>query len=174
MSEQAIRSIEAEFLTSDGWRKSSPLDRDLVRGWMKSPDLEVLGITHRLLFDKEHLSRVAPALPMEEITEFRKRYYERCLREYSVEDDLVWADWGFNSSHNVVYWFTALYQDKATSSKLLSELKDWIALLLKARVQDGLLATAVCDHLLMHKKTARFFRDWNDDPELCACLPCWA
>jgi hypothetical protein len=171
MKNPMIGKIEAEFLNEEGWKKTSPLDHDQIRAWMHSSDLEVLGATHQLLFDKEHVSRVVPPLTLDEIISFRKHYYGRCLREVSIDDDQwEWADWGFNAAHGTVFWFLDLWKDKSIPRPVLIEVKDWLAQLLKERVQQGLLATAVYDHLLNHKKIAKFFVDWNDEPQLRSIL----
>jgi hypothetical protein len=171
MDKPTLTEIEAEFLNAEGWKKTSPLDRERIRLWIHSQDLEVSGAVHKLLFVKENLARVMPPLSLEEIIRFRKQYYERCLREYSIdEDEWEWADWGFNSAHYTVLWFYELWKDKAVPRSVLTELKTWLAQLLKEQVQEGLLATAVYDHLLSNKKVARFFSDWHDDPELRSIL----
>jgi hypothetical protein len=174
MDKATIAEIAVEFLNEEGWKKTSPLDQERVRSWMHSPDLEVLGAVHRLLYFQEHLGRVTPPLSFEESFQFRKHYYERCLREYSAEDadedDWNWADWGFNSAHGVTRWFCEMWEGKNVPRTVLIDIKEWLAELLKQRVQDGLLATAVCDHILSKKKLAKFFADWRNDSELCSIL----
>jgi len=89
------------------------------------------------------------------------------LREYSIDnDDWEWADWGFNAAHGAVFWFLELWKDKSVPRPVLVEVKEWFAQLLKEHVQQGLLATAVCDHLLSQKKVVKFFADWNEDADL--------
>ena len=172
MDATALEEVKAEFLNDEGWKKTSPLDRDKVLSWMHSQDLEVLGAVHQLLFVKEHLSRVISALSFQECFAFRKHYYERCLREYSIDkdNDWEWADWGWQSAHFVVYWFYELWKDKTVPRAVLFDLKNWLAGLLREGVQESLLSTAVYDHLLSHKKIAKMFEDWRDDPGLRAML----
>ena len=156
--------IAAEFLDERGWSKKTPLDRERVRAWLDSDDLEVLGAANRLLFFKEHGARVTPPLTFDECFRFRKHYYERCLTELTFDDyEGEWADVGFDLNHQIVYWFQDLYADKSVPRPFLDELKTWLKQMILESAGGNHLATAVTDHLLERKKTAKFFADWPND-----------
>lgn len=156
--------IAPEFLDERGWSKKTPLDSERVRAWLDSDDLEVLGAANRLLFTKEHLQRVTPPLTFDECFRFRKHYCERCLTELTFEDyEGEWADVGFNLNHQIVYWFQELYVDKSVPRPFLDELKTWLKRMILESAQGEQLASAVADHLVGWKKTAKFFADWRED-----------
>lgn len=156
--------IAAEFLDERGWKKQTPLDRQRVRAWLRSDDIEVLGAANRLLFSKEHLARVTPSLEFDECFQFRKHYYTRCLTELTFDDyEGEWADVGFDLNHQIVDWFRDLYLDPSVPRHYLEELKSWLKQRILENAQGAHLATAVADHLLEWKKTAKFFADWPDD-----------
>ena len=156
--------IAAEFLDERGWSKKTPLDSERVRAWLGSDDLEVLGAANRLLFTREHWPRVTPSLSFEKYFRFRKHYYERCLTELTSDDyEGEWADVGFDLTHSIVYWFQELIVDKSVPRHYLEDLKVWLRRMILQSAQGDLLASAVIDHLLQWKKTAKFFADWPED-----------
>lgn len=159
--------VAAEFLDERGWKKTTSLDRERVRTWLSSGDLEILGAANRLLFIKEHAERVTPPLAFDECFRFRKNYYQRCLMELTFDDyEGRWADVGFDLTHQIVYWFRELYADKSVSRPYLEELKSWLKRMILESAQGEQLASAVVDHLLGWKKIAKFFADWRDDERL--------
>ena len=162
-----LEEIAAEFLDEDGWKKKTPLDAKRVRAWLQSENLEIAGAANRLLFVKEHWDRVTPALPFDECFRFRKHYYERCLTELTFDDyEGEWADVGFNLNHQIVDWFRELTVDKSVPRPYLDELKTWLKRMILESAQGEQLASAVVDHLLGWKKTAKFFADWREDERL--------
>ena len=159
-----LGEVAAEFLDEGGWSKKTALDRARVRAWMNSDNLEVLGAANRLLFIKGHLARVTPPLAFDECFQFRKHYYERCLTELNFDDYKgEWADVGFDLTHQIVYWFQELTVDPSVPRSYLDDLKTWLKRMILESAQGKLLASAVIDHLLGWKKTAKFFADWPDD-----------
>ena len=152
-----LDEISAEFLDEDGWKKKTPLDAKRVRSWLQSDDLEITGAAHRLLFFKEHLERVTPALSFEECFQFQKHYYERCLTELTFDDyEGEWADVGFDLRHQIVYWFQELTLNKSVPRQYLDELKSWLKRMIVENASGNQLSSAVTDHLLGWKKTANF------------------
>lgn len=161
-----LEIIQSEFLNDEGWKKTSPLARKTVRSWMDSRDIEVLGATHRLLFDKEHLSRVTPTLDFYEIACFRQKYYGRCLRESAGGDtDWQWADEGWDLTHGIVYWVGDLLRDENLDPSVSGEPLRWLERMLREN-HNELLPIAVYDHLLSDHKIAGIFVFWKDDPNL--------
>ena len=161
MTNPPLTQIAAEFLDERGWKKFAPLDRERVRAWMNSEDIEVLGATDQLLFFKRHLERVAPPLSFKECFSFRKRYFTRCLTELTTDDlhELEWADVGTDLTHQIVYWFQALAVDESVPRSYLDEMVLWLKQMRLESSQGELLGIAVSDHLLSWKKTAKFFAD---------------
>ena len=156
--------VAAEFLDERGWSKKTSLDSARVRAWLNSDNLEVLGAANRLLFIKGHLARVTPPLSFDECFQCRKHYYERCLTELNFDDyEGEWADVGFDLTHQIVYWFQELTVDKSVPRPYLYELETWLQRMITESAQGNLLASAVIDHLLNWKKTAKFFADWPVD-----------
>ena len=68
---QTLQEIEGELLNAEKWKKTLPLDRNMVRRWMNDNDIEAL--VNQLLFLKEHLRRVVPALSLDEIVRFLQK-----------------------------------------------------------------------------------------------------
>ena len=166
-SKRTLETIQAEFLDAEGWKKSSPLARKTVRSWMNDGDIEVLGATNRLLFEKEHWLRVAPALSLHEIALFRQQYYERCLRESANRDtNWQWADDGWDLTHGIIYWIGDLLRDQEIDPTLKVGPVSWLERILREGLYCELLPIAVADHLLSDRKTARHFVFWRDDPKL--------
>lgn len=156
-----MKSRLSFWTSADG---SRPLHSTANACWMNSDDLEVLGATNRLLFFKEHLARVTPPLSFDECFRFRKYYYERCLTELNFDDyEGEWADVGFDLNHQIVYWFREQYADKSVPRCYLDELKTWLRRMILESAQGAQLASAVADHVLGWKKTAKFFADWPVD-----------
>ena len=162
-----LETIKAEFLDADSWKKTTPLGRKTVRSWMNSHNIEILGATHRLLFDKEHWPRVTPALSLYETIGFRQKYYGRCLRESEKRDtDWQWVDEGWDLTHSIVYWIGDLLRDESIDPTMQVEPMSWLKQMLLNGYRRDLLAVAVFDHLLSDRKIAGHFVLWKDDPRL--------
>ncbi len=162
-----LEIIKGELLNEEGWPKTSPLARKTVRSWMNSRDIEVLGATNRLLFDKKNWPRVTPSLELyHDIMCFRQKYYERCLRESAGGDtDWQWADEGWDLTHGIVYWIGDLLRDEKIDPPLKVEMMRWLRRMLREGHND-LLPIAVYDHLLSDRAIVGSFVFWRDDPKL--------
>ena len=70
--------------------------------------------------------------------------------------DGEWADVGFDLNHQIVGWFGELCADNSVPRADLDALAGWMKQMVLQNAQGEHLATAVADHLLGRKKTAKF------------------
>lgn len=139
--------------------------RSDVEAWMKSSDVEVLGIVYHLLSDPQKWRRISPPLADEMVFTFCKEYLLKCLRE---DPSTEWAHDSFAAGHDFAAWFRHAWHDSRSSRDKFDELK--LALTrLYISVDDStkLALTQACfEHLFEDPDIAHFFRDWEDDPAL--------
>lgn len=162
--ESSLEQVTRELMTPD---TEKTLSGELVRQWIKSPNLETLGATFKLLHKPEHYNRISPPLGFDDYRSFHLNYYERCLRE---NPEGVWCDSRYIAAHSLVAWFNGLWGDETVSRDALRELKSLLARLYcdgdeKLRVS---IITGALEHLFTDRNIVRFFADWKQDPQLKA------
>ncbi len=148
-------------------KTEKPLSGELVRQWVKSPDLEVMGAVFKLLHKPEHYNRINPPLAFDDYRTFHLNYYERCFRE---NPEGAWCDSRYIAAHSLVAWFTGLWNDETVPRDALRELKSLLARLYRDRDEKLKVAviTGTLEHLFTDRKILRFFADWKQDPQLKA------
>jgi len=149
--------------------QTSPLERDTVRGWMRTDDVEAMGALMSLLADERHSKRIQPSLALEDCYSFIARYYERILSE---NPDGEWSDSRTTAGWDFARWFFDLWDDESVSREALSDLKA----MLERVCKDGgpatcrALVTAVMEHLFERPEIRRYFSQWANDPALSSAF----
>jgi|SRR5208337_1712163 len=161
----SLDEIKSEFETITGIAKSTQISKEKVRSWLQSQDLEVLGAVHCLIMDKTIYLRIQPQLSIEDYHLFSMHYLGRCIRE---NPDGEWAESRYLAGGTLVNWFVHLWNDKAVPRHIVKELKDWLAKLYREGNEEirTAIITATLEHLFEHKKIAKYFEDWRNDPIL--------
>jgi hypothetical protein len=92
-----------------------------VSAWMRSEDLQVLAATD-VLVDQAHHS-ISPHLTLDDVDEFRRAFYRRCLREDPQGD---WAPSREAAAWELANWLGYLARESAGVA-LLTTWRDWLA-----------------------------------------------
>lgn len=156
--------------------RAQAISAELVRSWMRHPDIEVQGAAYQLLRKIGDAPVVVPSVPTDERIAFYRAYLERCFDE-DVEGG--WTYSRYSTCWEVAGWIAALFEDAVANGSLLSELKEWLA----SRYLNGTvderdaLLNGTLEHLFERPEIRDYFRDWSTTPGLSqafadACL--WA
>jgi hypothetical protein len=131
-----------------------------VQRWMASSDIEILGLTHRLLGNRRF--RIEPPIALAEYIKFIKHYYERCLRE---NPDGKWSDSRYSAGSDLVNIFASLWRDASVPRPVLDDLKMWLGRLYKENDADIRLCIvqATLEHLFEQPQIRKLFADWQND-----------
>ena len=148
-----------------GSPKSHPISQDMVKEWMGSTDIEVLGVVSSYILEKQYIKRIEPHLTFDDVHPFIISYFERCLLENPDGD---WTDSSYEAAWSLVSWFRYLWSEKENHMKEIENFKKWLGNLYKngdERLQDCIVNGTV-EHLFEDKKIKAFFKDWLGDPIL--------
>ena len=145
--------------------KHHVISQTLVKRWMDSQEIEILGAVSSYILEKEYTERIEPRLTFEDVHPFIMAYYERCLLENPDGD---WADSSYEAAWDLVNWFNYLWSEKERRIKEIEEFKQWVGNLYKTgdrRLQDCIV-NGIVEHLFENKKIRIYFNDWKKDPLL--------
>lgn len=165
-----LRSLEATILDAFGLdidAAEPAISRECisaadVRRWMMSDELDALAALHYLVVDKNGAAIVAPRLSSDEINEFSKRYYERCLLEDRREPG-NWSATRYSAAWSIVNWFARVWRNADAKRRWPAEIKRWLAAMFLAgdEALRTCLITGTLEHLFEDRQIARFFSDWE-------------
>jgi hypothetical protein len=157
-----LQEIITELEKSAGERTSIPDSQ--VRRWMKSEDTDTLGATYGFLSKADHVQRVTPPLPVDDVFEFMLRYYEFCLR---TDPKSRWANSRYSAGWDLVGWFTQMWDVKRDKKyfEAVKSLLEKVYLTGDTELKKC-IEHAVLEHLFERKDIRMFFSDWRDNPQL--------
>lgn len=139
------------------------IGREEVRRFLADSDLEILGVMYELLTDVAVVSRITPRLRRNEMHEFLRLYFGRCIVEAPNSD---WADSRFTAC-----WDAAGLIASGWSDFSVVERNHWVAwiesLLLsgESRVIEA-LETGLLEHVAGVEGVAKTCAHWRSDPRL--------
>lgn len=144
---------------------TKPVAKVDVLRWMKTPDLDTLGLLYTMIIDRTRFERIRPPLSVEETDTFVRAYLRRCIIE---NPDSEWTDTRYLAGHSLVNWFVGLWRDRTVPRSLFPGIKDWLAGLYKEGDEDvrDAVINATLEHLFEDRNIAKFFADWKSDPVL--------
>jgi len=146
-------------------RAVGKIPRPLVRKWMQSNDVEVLGAVYSLFMEPRYYRRIQPSLTIDDYRKFVLPFLQRCILDNPQGD---WSLTRYEAAWCAEDWFTQLWNDKHVPRRELSRMKAW---LVKMYMDNGgevrqCIVTAVLEHLFERTDIRRFFSDWQKDPVL--------
>ena len=129
------RTVTVESLTHHLWNleagenmpKTAVLALTEVNAWMKSDDIEVLGVVDTVIHDGRF--RIEPPISVTDYVQWVMHYYGRCFRE---NPDGEWSDSSYSAGSTFVRIFISLWDDGTVPRQVLVDLKDWIASVYKS------------------------------------------
>jgi hypothetical protein len=133
------------------------------REWMRSADIEVLGVAYSLLGD--HRFEIEPSLSLEEYIEFVRRYYTRCIMENPDGD---WSDSRFSAAWDLVNVVSHHWRESSVPRSVMDDWKKWLADLYRESDEEirNCIVCGTLEHLLEQGVFREFFTDWTRDPVL--------
>lgn len=161
LSDLTIQAVEKRIMVETG-----PISRAEAEAWMKSDDLQILGLVVQAFVDYGDLERIEPRLDMQVVYDFLLRYYERCIRE---DPECEWADGRYVVGLHIVPWYHNA--PEVIGESLLGFLADIKQLLRRLYlegdedVRDAIVCGTI-EHILEQPRWREFFKDWCDDPIL--------
>ena len=122
-------------------------DGNLIKKWMRSTNIEVLGTIHFYLDEMGYFSKISPPFELKDILELQKKYF---------------------SSLDLLPWFYNFWNHPDITQSLLNDFNSWIAQIYKEGDTDVKeeIIHVVFLHLFEDKKVKKLFSNWQDDPDL--------
>lgn len=159
-----LSEIVSSFGTTEH-PNTAPVARDKVRKWIKeAKDIEVQGALCSYLLEREHSSRVTPALEFSDFHPFISNYFLRCVSEDPRGE---WSDSRHGAAMALANWFKGLKNDQTVPRQALSEIKQSIQSLwdrADQAVRDGILNGAL-EHIFEDHDARQLFDDWRQHPK---------
>jgi hypothetical protein len=143
--------------------KVKTISRAQVREWMKSNDMEVLGLVCSTITERRF--SIEPDLDLDDYVGFYQRYYGRCLRE-SPDGD--WSDSRWSAGWDLVNVLSSMARHNSVPASVMDGWKKWLADLYHNGSEEirTCIVQATLEHLLEQKHFRKFFADWRNDPVL--------
>jgi hypothetical protein len=141
------------------------IPHDKVIEWMKSDNLETLGIVYALLSHKHSSKYIEPEISFENMNNFIKKYFERCFLEDPHND---WSHTRYEAGRDLVLWVIKLWDSAELKRSYLAEYKVWLEKLYR-NGNDELrecLVNSTLEHIFERREIAKYFYDWKKDPIL--------
>lgn len=134
-----------------------------IKEWMKSSDIEVLGLVSSTI--REGRFKVEPEMDLNDYVQFFKLYYGRCLRENPDGD---WSDSRCSAGWDLVNLLSGMWRQDGVPRSVMEGWKKWLADLYVEGPKELRLCIvqATLEHLLEQKEFRKFFADWKTDPVL--------
>jgi len=167
-----MNDILKEILDSHGdpeSPKNSKISHDIISKWMKEDDLNILGALYSLLTKDVYTKRIVPALSFDEYFSFFKRYYNRCIIENPVSEDIdSFLMSRYSAGTDLSLFIISIGNDESVSHDYINSIKSWLENLYinGDREIRMCLINSVFEHIFQNKKIAKLFRDWNAHPIL--------
>ena len=160
-----LNEIVRELKMNESIPRTEHISSARLKQLMANDDIEVLGVIYAFISDPQRSGVIKPPLSFHDSFQFMTRYYERCFRE---DPNSKWADSRFSAGHDLVNWFTKLWNDKHVPRSALADLRTWLAVLYREgdAALRNCIVTATLEHLLEQKKIRKYFADWESDPIL--------
>lgn len=155
-----LRDIE-QYRDSGG-----PIPVHLVKSWMESTDIDVLGQVADLITYPPQWERIEPPLEEEDMEEFLLSYYRRCILE-DPKSDLADSRYGIGSV--ILGWFDAVPREaEVADQRFLLRVKHLLSLLYVGGNQDvrDAIVCGALEHILEDTRWRTFFADWQEDSSL--------
>src|SRR6266849_6498532 len=97
------------------WRpKVDTIPLDLIKEWIKSSDMEVLGLIQSIILERRF--RIEPDLSLDDYMPFFRLYYGRCFRE---SPDGEWSDSRWTAGWDLVNLMRSLRRDDSVPRSVL-------------------------------------------------------
>lgn len=144
-----------------------PIPRKNVLRWMKSKELEVLGVIDSYISSSKYNHRIDPPLELGDIISFKKRYLSRCLIEGQESD---WISGRYEAAWEIAAFFSSLWSDSNVSRDVVNDLKKWLGHQYAQAAPDirVSIVNGTLEHLFEVPEIANYFSDWKDIPDLCS------
>ena len=155
-NDSTLSQITAEF------ERSTRIDPERVRTWMRTDDLEASGALMSLFTDSRHDSRIDPPLEAEEYYPFVRDYYMRAMLENQEGE---WADPTTIAGHDFARWFQKLWDDIDIPRETLGDLKDALKrtyIAAEPAVRLNIVLSALED-LFKNADILDYFADWKNE-----------
>jgi hypothetical protein len=160
-----LREITTVMGVDSDQPPQKPIQKNDVKRWMQSSDIETLGAVYELVMNRRYSSLIEPPLEFTDYHDFVKHYYERCFIENPDGD---WSDSRYSVGWSLCNWFKGLWDDPDIQRAILADLKSWMAALYTNGNDElkNCLVTATFEHLFNRKDIAKYFSDWKKDDRL--------
>lgn len=137
---------------------------ELLRRWMRRPEIEVQSAIYDLLTSAT-AGKLVPNLTFEDYVFFKPRFFSRCIVE-NPSSDVALSRW--EAATEFLGWFAYLWDDPSVDESLLSEAKDQLRKLYLEGSVDArkALIQGTLEHLFENASVRNFFADWLNDPTL--------
>ena len=140
-------------------------DGNLIKKWMKSTNIEVLGTIHSYVGDRIYSSKISPPFVAKDFLELQKKYFSRCILE---DPEQPWVHNRAEAILDLMPWFYNFWNNPDITQNLLDDFNAWIAQIYKEGDTDVKeeIIHVVFLHLFEDKKVKKLFSNWQDDPDL--------
>jgi hypothetical protein len=141
------------------------ISADLLRKWMRRPEIEVQAAIYDLVTSSERVKNVVPALTFEDYLAFMPAFFSRCLVE-NPSTELTLSRW--EAAMEFMAWFSNLWDDPSVNKSILAGAKNQLRKLYLEGDADVRLALiqGTLEHLFENASVREFFTDWLNDPIL--------
>jgi hypothetical protein len=152
-------------LNSLGGRKDDTIPVELLREWMRRPEIEVQAAIYDLLTSPERAKKLVPDLTFEDYVAFKPRFFSRCLIE-DPDSEITLSRW--EAAMEFLGWFAYLWDDPSVERSVLLEAKEQLRKLYLEGASDvrTALIQGTLEHLFENASVREFFADWLNDPTL--------
>jgi len=147
------------------------IDREHFRQWMKTDDIECLGLLHEFLLEAHCVKRVRPALENHEVMTFFLNFWKRCLAEDTQREDLSsYSVSRYEAGWEIAYFLRA--RAKEDSEDDIQRIVQMLTTVYLAGGKDLRLCVecATLEHVLNVPKIRKAFSQWKKDPVLAQAI----
>lgn len=152
-------------LNSLGGRKGDIIPVELLRAWMRRPEIEVQAAIYDLLTSSERVKKLVPDVTFEDYVIFKPKFFSQCIIE-NPDSEVTLSRW--EAAMEFLGWFGYLWDDPSVDRSVLTEAKDQLRKLYLEGDSDVRLALiqGTLEHLFENASVRDFFADWLNDPIL--------
>jgi len=97
------------------------ISKDVIRSFMESNDLEILGALSSFLDKQKYYQQIKPPLTFDEWHQFNLKYFKKCLLEDRKGE---WSESRYEAGWAFTRLFSALFNDPTVPKAAISDLKD--------------------------------------------------
>jgi hypothetical protein len=152
-------------LNSRGDHERDTIPVELLREWMRRPEIEIQAAIYDLLTGSERAKKLVPDLTFEDYIAFKPRFFSRCIIT-DPDSELTLSRW--EAAMEFLGWFAYLWDDPLVDESVLSDAKAQLRDLYlagDANVRTALVQGTL-EHLFENSSVREFFADWLNDPTL--------